>query len=167
MARPLFPVRECRTMKDDQRWCTAIHEAAHCIAAHALGATVYGARIGCRRGHATIAGLRGIHATWLRNNDYRRGDARAAAMVKIQVCLAGPIGQSIHDGSAHGCEGDRAMIDDLRRRFDVSDERIRRLERRTERLLLRRWGDVTKLASHLIDARSLSQAAITAILERV
>jgi hypothetical protein len=45
-------------------------------------------------------------------------------------------------------------------RFSVSDAKIQRLdEKRTERLLLRRWGDVTMLASRLLDARTLPRDA--------
>ena len=55
---------------------------------------------------------------------------------------------------------------ELRRQFEVSDERIKRLERRTRRLLLSHWADVIRLAARLLDAGSLSRADIAAILKR-
>jgi hypothetical protein len=55
---------------------------------------------------------------------------------------------------------------ELRRRFDVSDTRLERLERRTRKLLLGHWGDVIKLAGRLIDAGSLAHGDIVAILKR-
>jgi hypothetical protein len=55
---------------------------------------------------------------------------------------------------------------ELRRRFDVSDARIKRLERRTRRLLLSHWGDVIRLAARLLDAGSLARAEIAEIMKR-
>jgi hypothetical protein len=161
---PAYPVLMPH-MRDDQHWRTAIHEAAHCVAAHELGVPVYGAQIGRRRGLATIAGMRGIDANWHRCGDYRAGDPHFIVNTELQICLAGPAGQKIHgDSSAWGCEGDQRMIDELRRRYDISDVRIESLERRTRKLLLRRWGDVIRLASRLLDAGSLERDEIEAIL---
>jgi hypothetical protein len=152
-------------MRDDQHFCTAIHEAAHCIVAHELGAPVLGAHVGIHRGYARIEGLRGIDAAWRRCGDYRAGDTRAAAWAKIQICLAGPVGQAIHNGSAHGNDGDALMIEELRQRFDISDERIKRLRKRTWRLLLDNWGSVIRLAARLEDAGTLDRDEIEAILD--
>jgi len=152
------------TVARDRRWCTAIHEASHCIVAHELGVPIYSARIG-RRGLAEIAGLRGIDATWHHHGDYRAGDPRAVVSAELMICLGGPVGQAIHDGSEHGNDGDAQMIDELRRQFDVTDARMKRLERRTKSLLLSHWGDVIRLAAALLDAGSLEGGEIEAILE--
>jgi hypothetical protein len=151
-------------MRRDDRFRTAIHEAAHIITAHEFGAPIYSVQIGRRRGLATIAGMRGIDANWHHCGDYRAGDPRFIINAELMICLAGPVGQKIHDGSAHGCEGDARMIDDLRQRFDISDARIERLKRRTWRMLLDRWGTVIRLAARLMDAGSLDRAEIAAIL---
>jgi hypothetical protein len=152
--------------KRDDQWRTAIHEAAHIIAAHELGLPVYSAQIGRRRGFASIAGLRGIDANWHHCGDYRAGDTRIIINAELQICLAGPIGQAIHDGSEHGCEGDEQMIDQVRQRFGVTDARMKRLKRRTRSLLLDHWGDVIRLAAALLDAGALERGEIVALLER-
>lgn len=58
------------------------------------------------------------------------------AGVKLMISCAGPIGEWLHDGNEYAGLGDGRMIDALRRRFGVSDARMKRMERRTQRLLL-------------------------------
>jgi hypothetical protein len=83
MARRIFPLPPGRV------WCGD----ENCIVAHELGVPIYAVRIGLRRGLATIAGMRGIAATWHRCGDYRAGNHRWVVNAHLQICLSGPIGQ--------------------------------------------------------------------------
>jgi hypothetical protein len=151
--------------RDDQHWCTALHEAAHCVVAHEFGAPIFNVTNDAAPA-ALIGGVKDILFAWQRSGDYRKGDTRRAADAKICICLAGPIGQRIHGSEDDGGVGDRIMIDEFSRRFDVSDARIARLERKTRKILLARWAAVIKLAAALMDAGALSRGEIATILER-
>jgi hypothetical protein len=145
-------------MRRDDRFRTAIHESAHCVVAKELDVPIFNVMIDHRnRGLAAIASVDQMCAT--------HGYVRTAVNFELMICLGGPLAQKIHDGSAHDNEGDWQMIDDLRRRFDVSDARMERLKRRTRSLLLDHWGDVIRLAAGLLDAGSLDRAEIDAILK--
>jgi len=84
---------------------------------------------------------------WERAKDYRGG--RSAVNAKLMITAAGPIGESLYVGSNKqlGADRDVKMIAKLRRRFAVTDTRMKRLERQTQRVLEANLTDVMRLAT--------------------
>jgi len=75
------------------------------------------------------------------------------------VCLAGPEAERIAFGDA-GDAGDMHMIDELCRRYFITNADVERLRPRVHSLLIKHWDAVERVAAALLSRRTLTGAEI-------
>jgi ATP-dependent Zn protease len=134
------------------------HESGHAICGRVLGFACGGASIRTDgTGSATVAGV--LSLQWDLTRD---GNILSSVFDKITVCWSGGVAESIMFGSADD-RGDRVQIKQLAARYYVHDNDVERAHGRAHELIIKHWDAVERVATALLDKKTLTGAEINAL----
>jgi hypothetical protein len=113
-------------------------------------------------GSATVAGHFSIHNALIARGDYQ--DFQSSVCLKIMVCLSGSEAERIAGFDDADLGGDdHAQVLDLCDRYYISDATVEELKYRTRELLTKNWSKVERVATALLDKKTLTGVEIDAL----